>query len=180
MIAPQAHREIRVWTNQRSGVTHRVVPTPKLVNHEGISAVSRKAHLENLAGRLQVSNWLGFRRKQLRERNIEVRLKELENRVESLAAGAYLAWLTDSTRVCEVTEELRAKAEALSWMSRVAQRYSAADRELILLAVEKSLDDLEKTVESTVHLFSIASHGEPTCGAHHAGDVTQEGQTPMI
>jgi hypothetical protein len=122
--------------------------------------MNRKARIQNPAVRLQVSNWLRGHRRELREGNIEARLEEVENRVESLAAGAYPVWLTDTTRMCEVAEGLSIKAEAVSWMFRVAQRYSGTDREAILLAVEKSLDDLEKTVESEVHFFSIPSDGE--------------------
>jgi hypothetical protein len=120
-----------------------------------------KARIQNPAVRLQVSNWLRVQRRQLRERNIEARLEEVETCVESLAAGAKPVWLTDTTPTCEVAEELSVKAEAVSWMFQVAQRYSGTDREAILLAVEKSLDDLEKTVESEVHFFSIPSDGEP-------------------
>jgi hypothetical protein len=122
--------------------------------------MNRKARIQNPAVRLQVSSWLRVHRRELREGNIEARLEEVENRVESLAAGAYPVWLTDTTRMCEVTEGLSVKVEAVSWMFRVAQRYSGTDREAILLAVEKSLDDLEKTVESEVHFFWIPSDGE--------------------
>ncbi len=122
--------------------------------------MDRKAPIQNPAVRLRVSEWAHLHRRHLRERNIEARLRDIENRVESLSTGAYPTWLTDTIRMCEVAEELRLKTEAANWMFQVAQRYSVRDREAILLAVEESLDDLEKTVESEVQFFSIPSDGE--------------------
>lgn len=63
----------------------------------------------------------------LRGRNIEARLKAVENRVESLTTGVWPVWLTDTTRLCEVAEELSVKAEVVNWMFRVAQRFSGPE-----------------------------------------------------
>lgn len=123
--------------------------------------MNRRARIQNPAIRLRVSNWLRIRRRQLRERNIEAHLKDVENSVANLGAGAYLTWLTDPTRMCEVTEELRAKVEAVHWMLRVAQHFSGPKPEAILAAAEESLDDLDKAVGSEMHSSSIPS--EPAC-----------------
>ncbi len=128
--------------------------------------MNRKDHVPNPVVRLRVSEWQHIHRRHLCGSNIEARLKDVENRVESLTTGVYPVWLTDTTRLCEVADELRAKAGAVNWMFRVAQRFSGPKREAILSAVEESLDVLENAIESGMHSCSIPSYADELTRTH--------------
>lgn len=84
------------------------------------------------------------------EKKVETRLKNLETLVYSLRAVPTI-WLTSTNHLFEIVDKLRVKEEAAHWMLRIMHHFSGQARETLLSLLERSLDDLEKTVNSEMH-----------------------------
>jgi hypothetical protein len=89
------------------------------------------------------------------EKKVEARLEDLETLVHSLRAAPPI-WLTNTNHLCEIVDKLRIKEEAARWMLRIMHHFSGQARETLLSLLERSLDDLEKTVKSEMHVEAAA------------------------
>jgi len=58
---------------------------------------------------------------------------------------------TQFSRFCYLINKLRIKEEAARWILRIMHHFSGQARETLLSLLERSLDDLEKTVKSEMH-----------------------------
>jgi hypothetical protein len=93
------------------------------------------------------------------EKGVENRLQDLRNFVDALSAAAHPIWLINAARMSEAADELRVKVEALDWMLRVARHFNGPNLGILLSAIEESLSDLEKAVESEMGACSLPSLG---------------------
>jgi hypothetical protein len=57
-------------------------------------------------------------------------------------------WLANTNHLLEIVDKLRVKEEAAHWMLRITHHFSGQARETLLSLLERSLDDLERTVNS--------------------------------
>ncbi|MFY9531805.1 MAG: hypothetical protein WBC04_19250 [Candidatus Acidiferrales bacterium] len=94
------------------------------------------------------------------QNSVESRLQDLKDLVDALSAAEHPIWLANTARMCEAADELRVKVEALDWMLRVARHFNGPNLGILLSAIEKSLGDLEKAVESEMRACSIPSLGD--------------------
>jgi hypothetical protein len=90
------------------------------------------------------------------EKRVEARLKNLETLVSSFRAASYPIWLTNTDHICEIVDKLRMKEEAARWMFRIMHHFNGQARETLLSLLERSLDDLEKTIKSEMHAEAAA------------------------
>jgi hypothetical protein len=81
------------------------------------------------------------------ENDLNLRLSELKDDVNELASSPYQVWL-ENDRGSDRVRDLRVKVEAARWMLRIAKHLNGATREMVISALEKSLDDLESVVAS--------------------------------
>ena len=83
--------------------------------------------------------------------DIESRLDRIAAHAESYAALPNRDAASQAPRACDPAQELGVKAEAARWMLRVAKHLSEPSREKVLVAVLRSLDELEQIVDTKVH-----------------------------
>ncbi len=85
---------------------------------------------------------------QLQEASIEARIQRLGDEIESLNSDSRLVWLSSGPHVYNRDFDLTVKVEAIRWMLRIAGHMEESAREVMLLRVENSLRQLERTLES--------------------------------
>jgi len=96
-------------------------------------------------------------------RDLESRLNKLADRAKEIPAIPTSRWRAENPSACTPAQDVSVKTEAARWMLRVAKHLDGQTRERVLLAVLRSLDDLENIVESldhgeTPHYHIRASH----------------------
>jgi hypothetical protein len=90
----------------------------------------------------------------------EDRLGVIAKHIDELQASPLnVVKSADSPEACEPAVELRVKAEAARWMLRVAKHLAGPTRERVFTAVQKSLDEIERTVDS--YTRSLAANAPP-------------------
>jgi hypothetical protein len=96
-------------------------------------------------------------------RELESRLNNLADRAKEIPSVPTSQWRSENPNACAPAQDVNVKTEAARWMLRVAKHLDGQTRERVLLAVLRSLDDLENIVESqdhreTPHYHIRASH----------------------
>lgn len=84
------------------------------------------------------------------ESNIEARLQELTDTVDSFGDAAFNLFLTEKSAVREAIEELAVKVSALDWIVKVAKRSTGPVRKGLWADIERSLVDLEETANFVI------------------------------
>jgi len=82
---------------------------------------------------------------------LEARLEDLSERVPYFNGEPEHVSLKSGSRVFDPVLDLRVKVEAVRWMLRVAKHVQDPARERILIAVNSSLDQLERAVNKHPH-----------------------------
>jgi hypothetical protein len=90
-------------------------------------------------------------RKDPSEKRAEDRLEKLGTLASVLRAVSYPIWQANTDHICETVGKLRMKEEAARWMLRIMHHFGGPARETLLSFLERSLDDLERTVKSEMH-----------------------------
>ena len=81
------------------------------------------------------------------ERQVELRLHEIEYIVAELTKAPYLSLLQERDAIREALEELAVKTEALRWIVRIAKYSEGEVRETLWRDIEGALGDLERLEE---------------------------------
>jgi hypothetical protein len=112
--------------------------------------MKKKSRIRNLGESSPLREGRHARKRFPSEKKVETRLKNLETLAHGLRAMPTI-WLTSSNHLFEIVDKLRVKEEAAHWMLRIMHHFSGQARETLLSVLERSLDDLEKTVNSEIH-----------------------------
>jgi hypothetical protein len=101
--------------------------------HEGASV-----HPFHKAGNFQQSQ----------EAEIEARIEQLDGQIGSLDLDSRLVWLKTGPHVYSPELDLTVKVEAIRWMLRIAKHMQDSAREVVLLRIENSLRQLERSLHA--------------------------------
>jgi hypothetical protein len=80
--------------------------------------------------------------------DFEVRLQDLNDRLQDMDAPSRLVWLDGRLHVLDVVLDMRVKVEAVRWMLRVSKHLGDPARQQVLVAVRNSVNKLETAFES--------------------------------
>jgi hypothetical protein len=80
----------------------------------------------------------------------EDNLEELRRVLEEFRESAWMVWSEAERQVRATADALCAKEDAVRWKLRIARHCSGPVRAAILSDVQKSVDELEETTESTL------------------------------
>src|SRR5271155_5606088 len=80
--------------------------------------------------------------------DLEARLDRIAAHVEILSTNPNLETTPKSPGACDPAQELGVKAEAARWMLRVTKHLNEPAREKVLVAVLRSIDELEQIVDA--------------------------------
>jgi hypothetical protein len=83
------------------------------------------------------------------EEVLEVRIRHLGDQIENLNANSHVVWLKTGPHIYNSELDLSVKVEAIRWMLRIAKNMHHSAREVILIRIQNSLDQLEQTLEVT-------------------------------
>jgi hypothetical protein len=78
---------------------------------------------------------------------IESRLNRLVVRVKDIPTALEPEWRAENPNACPPAQDLGVKTEAARWMLRVAKHLDGHTRERVLLAVLRSLEEIENIVD---------------------------------
>jgi hypothetical protein len=110
-----------------------------------------KSQMQQSATSLHVLEFPHDKEDALFEKDIEARLQELTNLVESFGHATFSLLITEKRAVREQIEELVVKEAALRWIVRVAKYSNGPVRDKLWADIYRALIDLEKTAESVTH-----------------------------
>jgi hypothetical protein len=85
---------------------------------------------------------------QSQEAEIEARIEQLDNHIDTLGADTRVVLLTTGPHVYSTELDLSVKVEAVRWMLRIAKHMHESAREAVFLRIENSLRQLERTLEA--------------------------------
>jgi hypothetical protein len=125
-----------------------IMTSPTKVQITGRSEQQSAARLEALE-----------RNQRLHAEEVELRLQNLNERLDSVNAAAYLVRLKTGVHRFDPVLDLRVKVEAVRWMLRIAKHLNDHARETVFFTVMNSLEQLEKAVDCGVDLHETGVHG---------------------
>jgi hypothetical protein len=96
------------------------------------------------------------------EHDIEVRLRDLGNRINDLMDAPYPGLLRERGRIREALEELTLKEATLRWIIRIARMMEGEVQRRLWSDIDKALTNLERIAESIAQPESAVSSA-----AHH-------------
>ena len=79
--------------------------------------------------------------------DIETRLNRLAVRVKDIPVSLEREWRAENPNACPPAQDLGVKTEAARWMLRVAKHLDGHTRERVILAVLRSLEEIENIVD---------------------------------
>ena len=82
------------------------------------------------------------------EAEIEARIQQLGDQIESLNSDSRLVWLKTGPHIYNPDFDLSVKVEAVRWMLRIARHMHDSARQVMLARIQNSLDQLERALES--------------------------------
>jgi len=93
----------------------------------------------------------------------ELRLEELDDRLQELHAASNLVWFKNGLDNRDPVVDLRTKVESVRWMLRIAKHLKTPAREALFSTIRRSLDQVEHTVEMGVRAAEMCHpHEHPT------------------
>jgi hypothetical protein len=91
------------------------------------------------------------------EHDIEVRLRDLGNRINDLMDAPYPGLLRERGRIREALEELTVKEATLRWIIRIARMTEGEVQRRLWSDIDKALTNLERIAESIAQPESAVS-----------------------
>jgi hypothetical protein len=99
-----------------------------------------------------VEQGLHLQTKDVVESGLNSRLDELSVLVDQLDPDRHDVCHEHTAQICDRTQELRVKVEAMRWMIRIAKHLKGAGREMVISTIGKSLEDLESAVAPEIRM----------------------------
>lgn len=101
-------------------------------------------------------------------REQELRLEEIDARLQELHVAANLVWLKKGLDNRDPVTDLRTKVESVRWMLRIAKHLKAAARQMLFSTIQSSLNQIERTIDIGAQLSDMCEVDTHAHATRHA------------